>query len=92
MRFLRPFIFGILLASAFFYFTTYRHAGLHAPSWMSHPQQVEITEAAGGESLDGEEQNNITVYRKCRPLTSSMACIRRKARVPVSSSTKKDTS
>ncbi len=25
MRFARPFIFGILLASAFFYFTTYRH-------------------------------------------------------------------
>jgi S1-C subfamily serine protease len=31
---------------------------------MGRPQHVEITEAAGGESLDSEEQNNITVYRK----------------------------
>jgi len=64
MRFARPFVFGIILASAFFYFTTYRSGHLHAPSWMSRPQHVEITEAAGGESLDAEEQNNITVYRK----------------------------
>jgi S1-C subfamily serine protease len=64
MRFARPFIFGILLASAFFYFTTYRHGLLHSPTWISHPQHVEIIEAAGGESLDTEEQNNIGVYRK----------------------------
>ena len=64
MRFLRPFIFGIILAAAFFYFTTYRGATLHAPSWISRPQHVEITEAAGSESFDAEEQNNITVYRK----------------------------
>ncbi len=64
MKIARPFIFGIVLASAFFYFTTYRHGRLHAPSWMSHPQQVEITEAAGSESFDSEEQNNIAVYRK----------------------------
>jgi S1-C subfamily serine protease len=61
---LRPFIFGIILAAAFFYFTTYRGATLHAPSWISRPQHVEITEAAGSESFDAEEQNNITVYRK----------------------------
>jgi len=64
MRFARPFIFGIVLASAFFYFTTYRHGHLDSPSWIGHPQQVEIIEAAGGESLDTEEQNNIGVYRK----------------------------
>ena len=64
MRFARPFIFGILLASAFFYFTTYRSGRLHAPSWMGRPQHVEITEAAGAESLEAEEQNNINVYRK----------------------------
>jgi len=64
MRFFRPFLFGIILASAFFYFTTYRHNQLHAPSWLSRPQHVEITEAAGGESLDAEEQNNINVYRR----------------------------
>ena len=64
MRFLRPFVFAVVLASAFFYFTTYRHAGLHPASGISGPQHVEITEAAGGEALDSEEQNNINVYRK----------------------------
>jgi S1-C subfamily serine protease len=63
MRFLRTLIFAIVLASAFFYFTTYRN-GLHLSNWISRPQHVEITEAAGGESLDAEEQNNINVYRK----------------------------
>ena len=64
MRFLRTFIFAILLASAFFYFTTYRDGRLHPANWISHPQHVEITEAAGSEALDAEEQNNISVYRK----------------------------
>jgi S1-C subfamily serine protease len=63
MRLARPFIFAIVLASAFFYFTTYRN-GLHTANWISRPQRVEITEAAGSEALDAEEQNNINVYRK----------------------------
>jgi len=64
MRLVRSSIFAIVLASAFFYFTTYRNGRLHPSSWISRPQHVEITEAAGGEALDGEEQNNISVYRK----------------------------
>jgi S1-C subfamily serine protease len=64
MRFLRPFILAIVLASAFFYFTTYHNGRFHPPSWISRPQHVEITEAAGSESFDAEEQNNISVYRK----------------------------
>ncbi len=64
MRFLRPFILGLTLAAAFFYFTTYRNGHLQPASWISRPQHVEVTEAAGGESLDAEEQNNITVYRR----------------------------
>jgi S1-C subfamily serine protease len=63
MRFLRTLIFAIVLASAFFYFTTYRN-GLRQSNWISRPQQVEITEAAGSEPFDAEEQNNISVYRK----------------------------
>ena len=59
MRFLRPFIFAIVLASAFFYFTTYRNGGLHPAHVITGPQHIEITEAAGGEGLDSEEQNNI---------------------------------
>ncbi len=64
MRFLRSLVFAIVLASAFFYFTTYRNGRLHPASWIGNPQHVEITEAAGGETLDPEEQNNINVYRK----------------------------
>src|ERR1039458_3141800 len=64
MRFLRTLIFAILLASAFFYFTTYRNGRLHPATWISRPQHVEITEAASSEALDAEEQNNISVYRK----------------------------
>src|ERR1700680_166072 len=64
MRFLRPFVFAVVLASAFFYFTTYRNGRPHPANGISGPQHVEITEAAGGEALDSEEQNNINVYRK----------------------------
>jgi S1-C subfamily serine protease len=64
MRFLRTLILAVVLASAFFYFTTYRNRGLHFADWISRPQHVEITEAAGAETLDAEEQNNIAVYRK----------------------------
>lgn len=61
---------AIAIAVAFFYFTTWRSnsAGeLHSSNWLSRPNQVEITEAAPGESLDGEEQNNISVYKKNIP-------------------------
>ncbi|MGA8541564.1 MAG: trypsin-like peptidase domain-containing protein [Terriglobales bacterium] len=64
MRFLRTLILAIILAATFFYFTTYRNGHLHSADWISRPQHVEITEAASGESLDAEEQNNIGVYRK----------------------------
>jgi S1-C subfamily serine protease len=64
MKFLRPFILALILAAAFFYLTTYRHSRLQSANWISRPHQVEITEAASGESLDAEEQNNIAVYRK----------------------------
>jgi S1-C subfamily serine protease len=64
MRFFRPFIFAVVLASAFFYFTTYRTGRLYPANGISGPQHIETTEAAGGEALDAEEQNNIGVYRK----------------------------
>jgi len=64
MRFLRSVIFAIVLVLVFFYLTTYRSGRLRPADWISRPQHVEITEAAGGESLDSEEQNNINVYRR----------------------------
>jgi len=71
MKVLRPLILAVAIAGAFFYFTTWRsNSAPHVPasnSWFSRPDQVEITEAAPGESLDGEEQNNIAVYKKNIP-------------------------
>ncbi len=67
MRLFRSLLFAVILVAAFFYFTTYRSGRLHPANWISHPARVEITEAAGGESLDPEEQNNMAVYQKNIP-------------------------
>ena len=64
MKLLRPVLLAVILAGAFFYFTTYRAGRMRPADWIGRPTKVEISEAAGGESLDGEEQNNISVYRK----------------------------
>ncbi len=66
MRFLRPFALGVLLAGAFYWFTTHNHR-IDPPSWIAHPTHVELSEAAGPEKLDPEEQNNIEVYHKVIP-------------------------
>jgi S1-C subfamily serine protease len=70
MKLARPLIFAVAIAASFFYFTTWRNnsqAAFHPSNWLSHPAKVEITEAAGGEQLDSEEQNNISVYHKNIP-------------------------
>src|ERR1700734_2141711 len=71
MRLMRPLMLALAIAGAFFYFTTWRsnfRAGaLHPSNWFNQPASVEITEAAGGEQLDSEEQNNISVYKKNLP-------------------------
>jgi len=71
MKVLRPVILAVIIAGVFFYFTTWRSnaklAGINPVNWITHPAQVEITEAAGNEPLDFEEQNNINVYRKNIP-------------------------
>ena len=70
MKLIRPLIFAVALAGAFFYFTTWRSNSApesHSSNWFSRPDRVEITEAAPGQSLDGEEENNIAVYKKNIP-------------------------
>src|SRR5882672_6276007 len=67
MRLLRPFLLAIVLAGAFFYFTTFHSRPFRLANWPSRPDRVEITEAASGGALDAEEQNNIEVYRKNIP-------------------------
>ena len=64
MKLLRPVLVAVILSGAFFYFTTYSSGPFRPSNWMGRPSKVEITEAAGGEQLDNEEQNNIGVYHK----------------------------
>ncbi len=67
MRFLRPFILGIVLASAFYWFTTHHRGANPIADVISRPTHVELSEAAGPEKLDPEEQNNIDVYHRVIP-------------------------
>ena len=67
MRALRPILFTLLLVAAFLYFTTLRPGHPRVTEWLTRPSKVEITEAASGDSLDGEEQNNIAVYKNNIP-------------------------
>ena len=66
MKFARPFLLGIILAGAFYWYTTH-HSGVTPPTWISRPTHVELSEAAGPETLDADEQNNIEVYHKAIP-------------------------
>jgi S1-C subfamily serine protease len=62
MKLFRPIAIAVFLVGLFFYYTTYRSGTfrtVNAPA-----AKVEITEAAGSEPLDQEEQNNISVYHK----------------------------
>jgi S1-C subfamily serine protease len=64
MKLLRPVLFAVIIAGAFFYFTTYRTGRGTLTDWIGRPTKVEISEASSNDSLDAEEQNNISVYRK----------------------------
>ena len=66
MKLLRPALLAILLVFTF-YFVTTRLAGPDAPSWVTRPPHVELTEAAGPANYDADEQNNIAVYKKALP-------------------------
>ena len=67
MRFVRPFLLGIVLASAFYWFTTHHQGANPIAEVISRPTHVELSEAAGPEKLDPEEQNNIDVYHRVIP-------------------------
>jgi S1-C subfamily serine protease len=66
MRIVRPLLIGLLLAGAFYYYTTH-HSSTSAPDWLAKPSKVELTEAAGPQTFDAEEQVNIDVYKKGIP-------------------------
>ena len=64
MKALRPFAFGVLLAAAFFYYTSH-HFG-PAASWAPR-EPIQIIEAQAAPPLDSEEQNNVDVYKRVVP-------------------------
>jgi S1-C subfamily serine protease len=64
MKPFRILLLAVIFAGAFFYFTTYRSPAVPSADWVSHHKKGEITEAAGNDSLDSEEQNNIGVYHR----------------------------
>ncbi len=64
MKALRPFVLGILLAAAFFYYTTHRAGS--AASWITR-DPIHVTEAEAAPALDAEEQNNVDVYKRVVP-------------------------
>ncbi len=66
MKLARPVLLGFVLATAFYVWTSH-HFGSTAPtSWVTR-QPVEITQAAGPQTFDSEEQNNIDVYKRVSP-------------------------
>jgi S1-C subfamily serine protease len=64
MKALRPFALGLLLAAAFFFYTSHRFGS--PASWTTH-EPVHITEAQAAPPLDNEEQNNVDVYKRVVP-------------------------
>jgi S1-C subfamily serine protease len=63
MKLGRPLLLGVLIAAAFYWYTTH-HFGVNPSQYISRPTQVELTEAAGPTTPDAEEQTNIEVYKK----------------------------
>ena len=66
MKFARPFLLAIILVGAFYWYTTH-HSGVTPAILISRPTHVELSEAAGPETLDADEHNNIDVYHKAIP-------------------------
>ena len=67
MKVLRPVLIALVIAAGFYFYTTQHPRTLNPAQWVSRPNKVEISEAAGPEKFDPEEQNNITVYKRNIP-------------------------
>ena len=67
MRSLRPILLALLLAGAFYYFTSYTRGGGGLLPTITRPSKLEITEAAGPQTFDEEERNNVETYKKALP-------------------------
>jgi S1-C subfamily serine protease len=65
MKYVRPLGLGLVLAAAFFLYTTHRFE--ESPSQWASRDKLEVTQAASPAPVDGEEQNNIDVYKRVSP-------------------------
>jgi len=66
MRLLRPLLLAVIIAGAFYWYTTH-HSNIEPSDFISRPTKVELTEAAAPPTFDNEEQTTIEVYRKGTP-------------------------
>ena len=68
MKTLRPILLALFCVVAFYYFSThFRGPSGPARSSQSDADQLQVTQAAGPQSFDAEEQENIAVYKKALP-------------------------
>ena len=66
MKLVRPLLLGVLIAGAFYWYTTH-HTGVNPAEYIARPTHVELTEAAAPQTFDSEEQTNIEVYKRGIP-------------------------
>ncbi len=67
MKAFRLLFFAVIIALAFYLYTTAHPGRLTPARWLGNSGKLELTQAAGPESLDSEEQVNVTVYKKAVP-------------------------
>lgn len=68
MRKLRPILLALVIAAAFYFYTTSRtEHSRFVSGWPGNSGKLELTEAAGPAGLNPQEQNNVDVYRKTIP-------------------------
>jgi S1-C subfamily serine protease len=68
MRGIRVLLLALVIVGAFYFYTTSHRAGLAPAHWLGREaSKLELTEAAGPEVLDPEEQVNVAVYKKGVP-------------------------
>ncbi len=67
MKTLRPILLAVVIAAAFYLYTTFRSGRYNPSHWFGNNGKVELTEAAGPEPLNPDEKVNIAVYQKAIP-------------------------
>ncbi len=68
MRGIRVLLLALVIVGAFYFYTTSHRTGLAPTHWLGREAaMLELTEAAGPEALDPEEQVNVAVYKKGVP-------------------------